>query len=404
MNIRRTLSKIKDVKFHDYISFFPMLAGAVLSVFFYKKYKDFWCICERKNEARDNGYHFFKYMIENHPEQKSLYAIDKKSSDYRKIKDLGGEIIGFGSIQHWMAYFSGKYLISSTGFKPNAYVCTLIERAGFFSPEHVFLQHGITINKPEYLLSSMVKFKYFITATPQETLFVSNCLGHSDSVVKMCGFSRFDALHDFAPQNGRILIMPTWRKWLKFKSEEHEDVACDFLSSEYTLMWKNLLTSPVLQCIIEKNNLEIIFIPHPNMIGIINPHIMVGNKIRVAEPDEDIQELLKSSKLLITDYSSVFFDMIYMKKPVIFYQFDEDKFRKYHYEKGWFDYNKTNFGRKLTNPDDVISEIERLLEVDYQVGREYIEEHKRVFTLYDCNNSERIYRLLLEQSRGDKRC
>lgn len=42
----------------------------------------------------------------------------------------------------------------------------------------------------------------------------------------------------------------------------------------------------------------------------------------------DVQQLLKESLLLITDYSSVFFDMMYMNKPVIFYQFDENQYRK----------------------------------------------------------------------------
>ena len=38
-----------------------------------------WLVCERPDEAQDNGFIFFKYLIENHPEIKPVYLIDKKS-------------------------------------------------------------------------------------------------------------------------------------------------------------------------------------------------------------------------------------------------------------------------------------------------------------------------------------
>ncbi|WP_257940879.1 DegT/DnrJ/EryC1/StrS family aminotransferase [Bacteroides muris (ex Fokt et al. 2023)] len=74
----------------------------------------------------------------------------------------------------------------------------------------------------------------------------------------------------------------------------------------------------------------------------------------------DIQELLKSSAIMITDYSSVFFDMIYMKKPIIFYQFDEEKYRKYQYGEGYFDYHHNAFGNTCSSSDLVIKELEKM--------------------------------------------
>ena len=48
---------------------------------------------------------------------------------------------------------------------------------------------------------------------------------------------------------------------------------------------------------------------------------------------------MKKCKYLITDYSSVFFDVAYMKKNIIFYQFDNIKFQLEHYNKGYLNYN-----------------------------------------------------------------
>ena len=396
MNLKRFFSKARDAKISDYLAFFPMLLARIVSPFYKKKYKDVWGICERKTEARDNGYHFFRYMTREHPEQKCIYAIDKKCNDFSKVKDLG-ETVQFGSLKHWIMYFTCKYLISSQSFKPNAYVCTFMERAGMFKPDHIFLQHGVIINTNEYLRANLRPVKLFVTSTPQERDFVANELGHGFDVVKMCGLARFDALHDDKSPGNRIFIMPTWRKWLRFKSETHKDAQMDIQSSEYLSMWKDFLNSPKLKELAERYNLEIVFYPHPNMRGILKPENIVPPYIKVADLNkDDIQEMIKASKLLITDYSSVFFDMVYMKRPVIFYQFDLDKFRKYHYAKGWFDYQATGFGKSVKDPEGLIEEISRLADSGFAVDRAFEEEHARTFPLYDTKNSERLYDLLKE--------
>jgi len=394
LNIKRMLSKAQDVKITDYFSAFPMTAGLILAPFFKKKYSNTWGIGERKTEARDNGYHFYKYMLKKHPEQKCIYVIDKKSRDYRKVKNHG-EIVQPGTIKHWILYFTCQYLISSQSFKPNGYICTFFERAGLFRPHHVFLQHGITINKPEYLRADLRKAEYFMTVTPQETDFVAQELGYGSQRVFMTGFPRFDALHNHRAAANRVFIMPTWRKWLKLKSEEHSDAGGDILSSEYIKYWKELLTSEKLQSIADELNLEIVFYPHPNFKGVIDTKALVGRNVRVADiENEDIQKLMLDSKVLITDYSSVFFDMVYMKRPVIFFQFDEEKFRKYHYEQGWFDYHKTAFGKIFVDPEDVVDELKEIADADFRVSEALMDEHEKTFPLYDNRNSERVYRVL----------
>ena len=394
MNIKRLFSKARDVKLTDYLSVFPMLLGLIASPFFRKKYRDVWGICERKNEARDNGYHFFKYMTREHPEQKCIYAIDRKCNDYQKVSGLG-DLVQYGSIRHWITYFTCRYLISSQAYKPNGYVCTFIERAGWFKPDHVFLQHGITKDRAEFLLASNRRAKYFIAGAEPEYRFMREEFGYPEGTIQYTGFPRFDALHGEPPLVNRIFIMPTWRKWLRFRSETHEDAGIDINTSEYISMWKQFFDSPRLKEIVEQNDLEIIFYPHPNMRGILDPKRIAPSFVNIANDENaDIQDLMKSSRLLVTDYSSVFFDMLYMKRPVIFYQFDEEKYRKYHYQQGWFDYKKTDFGKSFRDPADVIEELNRIVISDFRVSTAFEEEHNRTFPYYDSLNSQRVYELL----------
>ena len=390
------INKTKDVPVSEFFSVFTMALAWAASPLFKKKNASCWVISERKDEARDNGYALYKYLRANHPEVKCVYVIDKQSPDYKKVKDLG-KIVQFGSFKHWSLYFSGKYLISPQSCKPSPYLCTAIERLGLFKPVFVFLQHGITKDRAEFLLPEQLKASLFIAGAEPEYEFMKKEFGYPNGTMQYTGFARFDALHDAAAEENKILIMPTWRKWLRFKSETHDDAQMDIDTSDYLICWRKLLQSRRLEELISRYKLNIVFYPHPNMKGILDPQSIVGSGIHVADIEhDDLQKLLMSSQMLITDYSSVFFDMAYMKRPIIFYQFDEDKYRKYHYQQGWFDYHNTEFGSSYSDPEDVINAMEEIINKKYKVSDQYMNEHKRTFTLYDNHNCERIYKLLSE--------
>lgn len=395
MNILYYIRKAQDVRMKDYLSAFPMIAGLLISLFTKRKYQSTWGICERFDEAQDNGYHFYQYLCEEHPEIDAVYVIDKKCQDYSKVSKLG-KTAQYGSIKHWVLYFSSKYLISSQSFKPNGYMATLIERLKLFKPQHVFLQHGITINKPEYLLASHRPVKFFIAGADPEYAFLSNEFGYEDGTVQYTGFARFDALHNCDTIHNRILIMPTWRKWLWQKSEVYDDGDKDIASSEYVSSWKEVLTDERFMQMIDTYHLDVIFVPHPNLKKIFPIDSIVNPKITIADSSDDLQYLLKTSQLLITDYSSVFFDMVYMKKPVVFFQFDEEKYRQHHYKEGWFDYHNSPFGTTCKTANEVVDAVNKNLLTNYIVDEAYELEHRRVFKLYDQNNCERIYNLLIK--------
>ena len=85
-------------------------------------------------------------------------------------------------------------------------------------------------------------------------------------------------------------------------------------------------------------------------------HFQSGSaRIILADFDHfDVQTLLKESKLLVTDYSSVFFDFAYMQKASIYYQFDSADFHGKHYQKGYFNYREMGFGPVVETEDLLI--------------------------------------------------
>jgi CDP-glycerol glycerophosphotransferase (TagB/SpsB family) len=185
--------------------------------------------------------------------------------------------------------------------------------------------------------------------------------------------------------------MPTWRKYLKGFSET------EFKSSEYYQRFTSLLCNKSLHCLLDQYDYDLVFYPHYEIQRYI--HLFSSNHPRVVIAgfaNYDVQELLLESSLLLTDYSSVFFDFAYMKKPVIYYQFDYDTFRRRHYNEGYFDYYTMGFGDVKTTEDELLSAIRNVLEAGCVMDEKYKRISDDFFKLNDTHNCERIYHCILD--------
>ena len=97
--------------------------------------------------------------------------------------------------------------------------------------------------------------------------------------------------------------------------------------------------------------------------------------------------MLAASDLLITDYSGTFFDFAYLKKPVIYYQGDED----YHYDEGYWDYEKMGFGEVITNEDELVDTLIDYMSNNCEMKDKYKERVDNFFKFHDKNNRKRGY-------------
>lgn len=348
-----------------------------------------WLVCEEKNEARDNGYWFYKWVRENRSQQRIIYAINKKSVDYSKVKDLG-KVISYGSIAHWFWYIvADKNISSQKGGKPNAAVCYFFEVVlGFRKNNRVFLQHGVTINKGNWLFYKNTYFRLFITATREETEYVLDNFGYPSDRVKLLGFSRYDNLNDFIVDKQLILVMPTWRNWLGREAKDNKNI--NFCDTEYFKRWNGLLNNKKFIEILDKYDRKVLFYPHRNMQKFISDFSVASDRIKIADwHNYDIQQVLRSASVMVTDYSSVFFDFAYMCKPVIFYQFDEAEYREKQYQQGFFDYKNNRFSLWTGDEDDLLETIEEVIKGKYiTIDDKYVNrEFAHTCELY----SEKIY-------------
>lgn len=393
--MRDFLIRLKFVKAVDILSVFVMLAALLVYPFYRLHRKNLWLVMERLGEARDNGYWFFKYLKEKHPEVDAVYVISPDAADYVKVASLGSTIKP-STFKHWIYYFTARYNISSQkDGNPNAAVCFVLENYLRMNNHRVFLQHGITQNDVKWLYYKISNFEMFSCAVQQELDFVKSKLGYPSYVAKLIGFTRYDNLLTPHEVKRQILVMPTWREWLgriSSNTAKYES-SIEFKDSEYFKAWSSFLKNKQLVRMLEEADCRLIFYPHFNLQKYIGDFDQPDtDKIVIADSVHyDVQQLLMESAALITDYSSIFFDFAYMNKPLAYYQFDYEKFRKGQYQEGYFSYSEDGFGPVLYAENDVVKWIKNTMDGGFVNVSEYEAKVNGFFTLRDANNCERTY-------------
>ena len=97
-------------------------------------------------------------------------------------------------------------------------------------------------------------------------------------------------------------------------------------------------------------------------------------------------------KLLITDYSSVAWDVYYQGKPVLFYQFDIDTYNEAH--GSYLDMDTELFGDRAMTADQLIDLIEKNIAFDFKLEEKYEKLRSGYFKYIDDDNSKRICELI----------
>lgn len=352
-----------------------------------KKDNKVWLIGERTDTAQDNGVHFFNWLQEN-TSIEAYYVINSDSKDYDRIKQLKNVVI-FGTLQHYEVAAKANVLISTHDLEN---ILPYKTARGFWEYEksiRVFLQHGVLGRKNvEYHKYHYdLPFHLFNVSSKSEKYdIVVDQLGYQSKDVAITGLPRFDNL-PLIPNKKikKILIMPTWRDWL------NSDYA--FNNSEYMKQYLDLINDKKLEYLLNQYDIEINFYPHYRAQDFFRYYLANATKrIQYIELGEKtVQELLIEHDLLITDYSSVSFDFSYMKKPVIFFHFDIERF----FRKGILrPVEDTFIGEVVYNKTELINNIERMIKSNT------IEQDTNLASLFDYvdhKNNERVYMAILDK-------
>ncbi len=356
----------------------------------FNRNKEIYLFEDRVDVADDNAAHLFKYAVNVKDNVKKYFVLSKESKQYKSMSKFG-KMLDHGSFKHKFIMLHADKVITTHPYETVInpfWAFPLNQRhlvAGILNYQIYFLQHGVTKDNISDWMSKYDKnLSLMLTVSEKESeSFLDEGYGYDESIIQNLGFPRFDNLKK--NDNKQILIIPTWRKTARGEKNL-------FISSDYFKYLNSMLNNPKLKEFSEKGY-RVVFKPHPELVKNIGETedryielFDIPDNIYVS-CEESYQELMNNSSLMVTDYSSVYFDFAYLKKPVIYYHPTDD----YHYEESYFDYETMGFGKVVSSEEDLINKISEYVENDCQMEEEYQERVDDFFTYRDKNNCKRVY-------------
>jgi CDP-glycerol glycerophosphotransferase len=239
------------------------------------------------------------------------------------------------------------------------------------------------------------KFNYFISPSHYATSKFMTAFNMNNKSVKIIekGYPRNDYLINYSNDDINkiknmigistdkkiILYAPTWR------DNEHNsntgytyklDIDIDYLKKQLG------------------NEYIILFRSHYLISNIINFDSYKDFVYDVSKTD-DINELYIISDILITDYSSVFFDYANLKRPIIFYMYDAALYQN-NLRGFYFDINELP-GKVVNNTNEIITIIKNIDEYKQIYEKRYDKFNQKFNYLEDGKVTKRIVKEIIEE-------
>lgn len=342
----------------------------------------------------DSPKYIYEYIAQNHPEYECVWAIN----DGAKIP-YGAKTVKRFSFQYAYYLAVSKYLVFNV--RPPLWYRKREEQV-FLETWHgtplkrlVFDQEEVTSASPKYkqqFYRQRKDWDFLVSANPFSTKTFRSCFLYEGEMLEY-GYPRNDIL--YWPNKGEIaqqlkeklgipkdkktiLYAPTWRDDQHYGSGQYKfELALDL-----KLMKERL-----------QDDYVVLLRTH----HYISDHIDVsglGDFVINLSSYDDISEIYLISDICITDYSSVFFDYANLKRPILFYTYDFDKYK--NQLRGFYiDMNTEVPGPLLYTSEQVVQAIEDIDEITEEYKERYDQFYDRFCCYDDGHASEHVAEAML---------
>ena len=324
----------------------------------------------------DEGYRNVKYILNK--DSDAAREVDEK---YRK------HIVDQFSFSHYYNLFAAKSIFSSEALghamekgTANSLFKTFVLEG---SKNYVFLQHGVMYmvalsseqrnffrkgegrGKQRVVVSSKLEAEHFMDNT-----------NYGSEDIYNCGLIKFDR-SVLRQDADRIMVMLTWRPW------EFVTGLAGMNETAYYQMLKR-----IVEAVPDELKDKLTVMPHP----------LIVDQVRQNRDDPvwkyfadgmKYDDLLKETKLLITDYSSISFDAFYRGSNVIFDWEEKDQCMREYGENGHLMLTEElAFGDVCYESSSMGEHISRAYGNSQRP--EHIENYRKIVEFHDGNNSGRF--------------
>ena len=349
----------------------------------------------------------FQYLYEQKNEHFiPYYIINEHCAAYPEIKEKYGDNIIPYSAENLVKFsFRLRDLMKTTkficgGFQVlhalNIGITDAVKRSPYVYS--FFTQHGVNFFKDDFIsqasYSSFLFDKIMISNEFERNLFIERGCYEEKNLVKN-GLFRWDLLSaDNATSQKSIFIYFTHRRYLR-NIEDIQDTV-------YVRTILSLLRNHEFNRLIEENGYTVKVALHHTVLQVCGPDILEGIEILT---DEEIADAKKNSALLITDYSSMCFEMWFQHKPVIFLNIPDAEDCIAHHHKT--DLPTPYLGKEdyIFNVVDSVEECVDMLGGYFKNNFAFSAEEKKKrdrFFYYNNNFRERFYQYLISTKNDTK--
>ena len=361
-----------------------------------------WLFSDRIDNAGDSGEVVFKYICENTPKGvRPIFTIGRDASDEVKARlEAIGEVLYFED-EEFKLYFllADKIISSSAGeFTINAFEDDRQYFVDLYHFDFYFMNHGVNCGDCSGWLNKYNKdIKiFFNTGVKERQAIIDGRYNMTEEQCVITGLPRFDALYD--DRKKQLLVLPSWRKSIKGAYDDKtSSVYYDgFVNTDYYKFYNGLINDERLLAKMREKGYTGLFCLHP----IFRKQAVDFKKNDVFAINEgfiDYNKVFAESSVMVTDYSTIAFDFAYLKKPIVYTQFDKEEFYETQtYDKGFFEYEDDGFGPVCYDLDSAVDALIKIIDNDCK--NDYIDRVENFFVNIDKNNSKRVIDAVLADS------
>lgn len=368
--------------------------------------------CRDGKSMTDSPYAVFKYLISNeeYKDYYHIWSINESSEQWNKVinKYQNYENVRFveRNTDEYLYYItSAKFLFNNSTFQ------------SFFVPrkEQICINtwHGIPLKKMGYdiekgnpaglqnVIRNFLFSDILVSPNNHTTDMFKKSFKLSDAyegVIAQIGYPRIDltnleirqSIFDDLEEEGvridplkkTILYCPTW----KGSSVNRPTKELDQIAAESLLM-KNKLAG--------KYNLLVKV--HPFVYDVAKDREDLKNML---VPDYfDPNEVMSCIDLLITDYSSIFFDFLKTNRPIIFYCWDKEIYQD---SRGLYIDEKDLPGPIALTVEQVINYVENIEDIEFEYSEKRSENRKKFIPYEDGESTQRLVDYIFKKVQPNK--
>ena len=353
-----------------------------------------WLVSDRAENAGDNGEVFFKYLVSHTPKGvRPVFCISDKAQCAPRLQSEGETVFFEDKLYPYYFLLADKIISSSANeFTINPFGNDVRFVRDLFRFRFYYLQHGVACADLSMWLNKYNKDIKMICASGkrERRAFIKGAYYYSKDQIALTGQARFDELTD--NKEKLILILPTWRKAIKQSYDKNTtSVYFDgFKETEYFKYYNSLINDERLLAAMRKAGYKGLFCIHPiHMKQAVD--FEANDVFAVNEGYVNYNDVFARAAMMITDYSSVLFDFAYLRKRILYTQFDKEAFFEAQtYDEGYFDYERDGFGPVCKTYDETVRAIIDAVQSDCAVQPEYKKRMDDFFAFSDQDNSKRI--------------